>query len=340
MVKVSIIIKALNEESNIRRAIESSLAATASLDGEVIIADSCSTDGTIEVAKRFPASIVQLRRADERCCGIGPQLGFQHSLGHYVYILDGDMELKADFLKKAVAILDSEPDVAGVGGYIHEMRVDNLEVKGRVKRHGRARPKSMLDVGCLNGGGLYRRAAIAAIGYLSDRNLYAFEEYDLGARLRSKGWRLVLLKDKAVDHFSYEMGTWPLLWYRLCSGRFLSSGQLFRAAIRGHYAMQVLREVRTIPIDLGVWLYWACLVIASYEVGSRIFVLLGLAAPLILMTIRTGSIKLALFSVLTWHISAIGFVIGFCKRRKQPAALIESTVLQHAPAHRPIEIVN
>jgi GT2 family glycosyltransferase len=340
VVKVSIVIKALNEESNISRAIESSLAAVADYDAEVIVADSVSTDGTIAVAKEFPASIVQLRHADERCCGIGPQLGFQHSLGDYVYILDGDMELKADFLKKAVAILDSEPDVAGVGGYIHEVRVDNLELKARLKRHSRVRRKNMVDVKCLNGGGLYRRTAIAAVGYLSDRNLYAFEEYDLGARLRINGWRLVLLDDKAVDHFSYELGTWPLLWHRLRSGRFLSSGQLFRAAVEGHYGGRILREVRTVLIDLGMWVYWACLLVASYELGARIIIPLGLAAPLVLMTVRTGSFKLALFSVLTWHISAIGFVLGFFKRRKQPAAPVESTIIQHAPAHRPAEAVN
>lgn len=340
MVKVSIVIKALNEEANISRAIESSLAAVASYDGEVIIADSVSTDGTIGIAKNFPASIVQLRHADERCCGIGPQLGYQHSLGDYVYILDGDMELNADFLNKAIAILDSEPQVAGVGGYIHEMRVTNLEVEGRVKRHSRASLENMRDVGCLNGGGLFRRKAIAAVGYLSDRNLYAFEEYDLGARLRIKGWRLVLLKDKAVDHFGYQMGTWPLLWHRLRTGRFLSSGQLFRAAIEGHYARHVVREVRTVPIAFGVWLYWACLLVASYELSARIIIPLGLAAPLVLMTVRTGSLKLALFSMLTWHISAIGFVLGFFKRRRQPAAQVESTVIQPAPVNRQAEIMS
>jgi glycosyltransferase involved in cell wall biosynthesis len=54
MAKVSIVIKVLNEEFNIRRAIESSLAAVAHHDGEVIVADSVSTDQTIEIAKQFP----------------------------------------------------------------------------------------------------------------------------------------------------------------------------------------------------------------------------------------------------------------------------------------------
>ena len=42
----------------------------------------------------------------------------------------------------------------------------------------------------MNGGGLYRRSAIEQTGYLSDRNLHGYEEFDLGIRLRDAGWQL------------------------------------------------------------------------------------------------------------------------------------------------------
>jgi GT2 family glycosyltransferase len=328
--KVSIVIKVLNEEPNIRRAIESSIAAVAGHDGEVIVADSVSTDQTIQIAKEFPTSIVQLELASERCCGIGPQLGYQHSSGEYVYILDGDMELKAPFLERAIDILDREPAVAGVGGYIHEMRAENLEVQGRIKRFSRMRTKDLLDVDCLNGGGLYRRSAIMDVGYLSDRNLHAFEEYDLGARLRVKGWRLVRLEDKAVDHFSYAVGTWQLLWHRLRSGRFLSSGELLRAAIDGHYVKQVMREVRMVSLAIGVWLYWGFFLLVSHWVSGTATLLIALGAPIIVMALRTRSLQLGIFSVLTWHIAAVGFLVGFFRMRRSPHAAVDSKILQLA----------
>lgn len=331
MAKVSIVIKALNEELNIRKAIESALAAVAGYDGEVIIADSASTDRTVEIAKQFRVSIVQLEHANERCCGIGPQLGYQHCSGEYVYILDGDMELKAPFLERAIGILDREPAVAGVGGYIHEMRTENLEVQGRVKRFNRIRRKDLLNVDCLNGGGFYRRSAIMDVGYLSDRNLHAFEEYDLGARLRVKGWRLVLLEDKAVDHYSYATGTWRLLWHRLRTGRFLSPGELLRAAMDGRYLTRVLREVRILPLAIGVWLYWGLFILSSRWVFGVATLLAALAAPVIVMALRTQSLKLGIFSVLTWHISAVGFLVGFFRRRRSPTARIDSKILQRSP---------
>jgi GT2 family glycosyltransferase len=327
MAKVSIVIKTLNEESNIRRAIESSLAAVARVDGEVIVADSASTDQTIDIAKQFPVSIVQLEHARDRCCGIGPQLGFEHSNGEYVYILDGDMELMASFLERAIGILDREPAVAGVGGYIHEMRADNLEVQGRILRFNRMRMTDAFDVDCLNGGGLYRRSAIADVGYLSDRNLHAFEEYDLGARLRVKGWRLVWLEDKAVDHYSYAVGTWRLLWHRLRTGRFLSSGELLRAAIEGHYVKRVLREVRILSLAMGVWLYWGLVLLASHWVSGAAITLIALGMPIIVMAFRTRSLRLGIFSVLPWHIAAVGFLVGLFKRRRSPLH-IDCKILQ------------
>ena len=40
--KVSVIIKALNEEANIARAVESAIRTVASIGGEVVVADSVS----------------------------------------------------------------------------------------------------------------------------------------------------------------------------------------------------------------------------------------------------------------------------------------------------------
>ncbi len=336
MIRVSIIIKTLNEEKNIRRAIESSLDAVAARGGEVVIADSASTDRTIEIAKQFPVTIVQIKNPDERCCGIGPQLGYQYTRGDYVYILDGDMELKAPFLQRAIEILDSEPDVAGVGGYIHEMRVENLEVQGRVKRFQRFRLNQPPRVECLNGGGLYRRAAIEDVGYLSDRNLHAFEEYDLGARLRVKGWRLVLLEDRAVDHYSYAMSSTSLMWHRMRSGRYISPGELLRAAIASHYVGRISQEVRVAQLAVGVWLYWLMVILASRWVPGTAWIvalfLFALVAPMVGMGIRQKSLMLGVYSILTWHFNAVGFLIGLSRRRRPALDRIDSQVLQMSPA--------
>src|SRR5580704_3150841 len=132
---VSIIIKALNEETYIASAIESALASLGEIDGEVILADGGSSDLTIEIARRYPITIVQLNSVDDRSCGSGAQLGFQYSSGRYLCLIDGDMRLHDGFLTAAIRFLDDNPTVAGVGGNIIECEIANLEFEQRNRRH-------------------------------------------------------------------------------------------------------------------------------------------------------------------------------------------------------------
>ncbi len=331
---VCVIIKTFNEEENITRAIESSIKALAACDGEVIVADSASTDRTIEIAMRFPVTIVQITRPSERCCGVGPQLGYQYSNSEYVYVLDGDMELDADFLGRAVDFLDREPQVAGVGGYVHEARVPNLEFAARVRRQRKWQPQDgAAEVGYLVGGGLYRRTAIDAVGYLSDKNLRAFEEYDLGVRLRKRGWRLVRLPDHAADHYAHQMDTFQLLSHRARTGYILGIGDLFRAALRGGYVHTLLLELRIANLAVGVWLYWGGVFLIALMLNGKVDVLiifLAAAVPILIMAARLRSIRLGFFNVLSWHVSALGLLLGFLRRTTSPRDRIQSRLFQTA----------
>lgn len=332
MVKVSIIIKTLNEEANVARAISSCLAAIEPHCGEVILADGGSTDRTIEIAMQFPVKIVQLQNPAEQRCGIGPQLGYQHSSGAYVYILDGDMALDPAFLKAAIDCLDQHPSVAGVGGSLREMRPNNLEWQSRRRRRNRLQARGEPVVMCLDGGGLYRRSAIEQVGYLSDRNLHAFEEYNLGVRLRLKGWQLVRLTDHAIDHYGYALGAYPLLWRRIRTRYFLGTGEALRAAVEGGYAKTIVSELRAVRVYGFVLALWTAVAVALLLGTSGIWVgILLMAAcvlPVAAMTVVTRSFSLGLYGVIVWHIFLFGLIVGAFRRRAPPTEPIRSRVLQ------------
>ena len=223
---VSIIIKALNEERRIALAIESALAALVGIDGEVILADGGSTDRTIEIAQKYPIVIVQLNRIEDRCCGSGAQLGFQYSRGQYLMLMDGDQQLRPTFLPAALAALRQDPKLAGAGGAIVECNVDNEEYEQRSRRidpDGRAGPVTRL-----NGSGLYRRTAIASVGYLTDRNLHGGEELDLGSRLHAAGWALTKIDGPIVDHHPHIGNAYRLLLRRIRNKNASGAGELFK----------------------------------------------------------------------------------------------------------------
>ena len=227
--RVSIIIKALNEEARIEETIVSALRAVASVGGEVILADSCSTDRTVALARRYPIHIVQLEHAHERCCGVGPQLGYQHSVGEFVYILDGDMQMLEGFLNQALTFMELHPNVAGVGGRVVEKNTQNLEFIARSERM--AAHMSPGSVDRLDGGALYRRSAIEAAGYFSNRNLHSYEEFDLAIRLRDLDWQLWRLPVDAVNHYGHDEPPYQLLMRRWHSRYICGLGELVRASL-------------------------------------------------------------------------------------------------------------
>jgi glycosyltransferase involved in cell wall biosynthesis len=329
--KVSVVIKALNEEAFIARAIESSLAALAKADpgGEIILADCLSQDRTVEIGSAYPIRIVQLQNPADRGCGTSPQLGFQYAAGAYVYLMDGDMELHAEFLSAALQAAEADLGLAGVGGIVREMHVENLEFTSRA-----ARPRADLRPGTvdrLDGGGLYRRAAIETVGYLSDRNLHAFEEFELATRLRAKGWRLARLDRIAVDHYGYRNNAYRLLWQRVRSGYAGGAGELARATLGKPSFVDVVLSIRTLWTTAFViaWLAVILLVLALVDDIGQAATLAAaiLVAPAAVMALRRRSLQLGLYAVVVWIAYTVGSLRGFLAARKDPAGWIPSRLL-------------
>jgi GT2 family glycosyltransferase len=330
---VSVIIKAYNEEDNICAAIESSLAAVAEVGGEVILADSNSTDRTVELASRYPIRIVQLVHAHERCCGAGPQLGYQHSRGDYIYIMDGDMQMVRGFLPQALVFLAQHPEAAGVGGRLVELNEESLEYRERAARNSAHLAPGEVDR--LDGGGLYRRRAVEEAGYLSDRNLHAYEEFDLAVRLRALGWKLWRIPVDSVTHYGHDAPPYELLMRRW-RGRYVGgAGELVRAAAGRPSQRLVLRGLRELRIYTGVLVWWALLagvlfLPAALATRAAVFAAVA-AAPFVLMTWRKRSLRRATYSVVSWCFNAAGLVRGVLSRRAPAREPIPSVVVHEPP---------
>lgn len=334
---VSVIIKALNEQARIAPAIESALAALAAVGGgEVVLADSCSTDRTVQIAAAYPVRIVQLLDARERCCGIGAQLGFQHARGEFVYLMDGDMQLEPGFLEQALAFLAQHPEIAGVAGQVVERNLTSLEYRERSLRMRAAEPHRVPGaVSRLDGGALYRRLAIQEVGYLSDRNLHSYEELDLAARLRARGWKLWRLPVIAIRHQGHAAPALRLLWRRWVSGYACGSGEVLRAAIGQPWLRLVLRDLRELRLYAGVWAWWLLLVAVAAWPGSSLawrgaVLALTASAPLLAICVRKRSVPRGAYALASWCVNAAGLARGLLRARRSAQAPIASRTLREA----------
>ncbi|MBX9635803.1 MAG: glycosyltransferase family 2 protein, partial [Magnetospirillum sp.] len=297
MLVLSVVIKAFNEEKNIAACIRSVIAATSAWNTEIIVADSCSQDRTVEMASALPVTVVRLANSAERSCGAGGQLGYQFARGKYLLMLDGDMELVPGFLEEAMAMLETHPRLAGVGGLLEE-RSQTLEFIQRS-----ARPDSSYNLGevqHLNSGGLYRVEAIRDVGYFTNRNLHSREEFELGLRLRTSGWTLARIGTVAVHHHGHTISSWRLLKIRWRSKYFHGYGELLRSAFgQPHF----LPALWTSLLFMAVVLWWGALLavtVMRVVTGDQAFVLAALALlifPLAVLLVRKRNLAVAVYSM-------------------------------------------
>ena len=274
---LSAIIITKNQEWNIERLIESILRGTAMLDNvEIILVDSASTDATIELAQKYPIRIIQLHAAQRLTAAAGRYIGYKHSTGKLILFLDGDMELDAAWLPKAMNVLENHPDIAVVSGLIIDLPKDAVSP---VREPAQTAPeKEFFQVKYTGGAAMHRRDVIEKVGSFNPY-LYSDEEPDLCIRIRQQDHRIVRLYHPMVNHYTDPPGgIWSLVgrWRR---NLYLGAGQNLRYKWGTHLFWPYFKErgYGCVPLGgilLGVaffawalrtgrlsW-FWGCLLLA------------------------------------------------------------------------------
>jgi len=287
---LSIVIITRNEAQNISRCIESALVAADPFPGtEIVLVDSASTDGTIDIARRFPVSVIQLRPDWPLTPGAGRYIGTLATSSEYILFLDGDTQVYSDWLPQALDFLRQNLEVAGVGGTLDEFYLDE-EGQPAGEVYHRYSVRRATQVTALGGNGLYRRAALDRVGtfhpYLAWR-----EEAELALRLRKAGYTLWQLPLSMAQHLSSPRSTFREAMRRFQVGFYPKAGRTLRAAYKQRFAGQFAREflmnylvtggylliglVALVGVLAGcgqwlrAWLIVSAVVFAAYSVRKR-----------------------------------------------------------------------
>ena len=119
---VSILLLCRNEAVFIRRAIRSVLAQTIDRAVEIILMDDASVDGSAEIvqaemaaANRAEFSLKIVRSDNNLGNGVAFVTALEAARGQFYHVLDGDdFWVDPDKLRRQVALLDAQPNLAGV----------------------------------------------------------------------------------------------------------------------------------------------------------------------------------------------------------------------------------
>lgn len=321
-IRVSILIKALNEEEKIARCLAAAVREAKAASGEVILVDSLSTDHTVEIAQTFPIRIVQFKNGVDRSCGAATQLGYQYARGDYLYVLDGDMELQPGFILQALEYLDANRMVAGVGGLIVDVQISTPADRRRLQQYSSIKESKSLDH--LGGGGLYRRTAIVEVGYLANRWLKAAEEADLGLQLRSKGWRLMRLPIPSVMHVGHDESGIKMLRRLWNNGRMQAYGVLLRNAFMHPWWWASVRHAWFVFAAPALYLANISLALLLFSIDINMSIVMWASTFFI-----WGQVFLAIWvkkrifadvvlAIVAWHFYAIAAAIGFFRKVENP----------------------
>jgi glycosyltransferase involved in cell wall biosynthesis len=109
-IAVSVVIPCLNEADNIEECVRRARRAleAAGLQGEMIVADNDSDDGSAELAEAAGAYVVH---EPERGYGSAYMAGFAAARGRYIVMADADLTYDFDEIPRFVAALDDGADV-------------------------------------------------------------------------------------------------------------------------------------------------------------------------------------------------------------------------------------
>lgn len=280
--------------------LERCLASLVGAAEQVVYVDSGSTDDSVQMAKALGVEVVELDMSIPFTAARARNEGFarlQRLLPamRYVQFVDGDCEVVEGWLSRALAFLDTRPEVAVVCG----------------RRRERFPQRSIYNLLCdlewdtpigeakaCGGDALMRADAFAAAsGFRAD--LIAGEEPELCVRLRANGWKVWRLAEEMTLHDAAmtRFGQW---WRRTLRGghAFAEGAFLHGAAPEKHW----LRESRRAWFwGLGVPL---ATVIAILMLGwSGLLLLLVYPLQVVRLARRGGRSKrenwlLALFLVL------------------------------------------
>lgn len=240
---------------------------------QVVYVDSGSTDGSVELARRFGAHCVALDMSRPFTAARARNAGVQALLEllptvEFVQFLDGDCELQPQWLGEGVAFLMQHPDVAVTCGRLRE-RNPQGSVFNRLCDWEWEAPEG--DSKACGGNALMRLSAFQAAGGFREQ-LIAGEEPELCVRLRRAGWRVHRLGAEMALHDA-AMTRFAQWWRRTMRGghAFAEGAWLHGMERERHWVPETARAVfygGVLPVAIAVLAIfaspWFLLVLAVY----------------------------------------------------------------------------
>ena len=256
--KITLYIPCYNAKIFIGKCLEGVLRQTCKIDEILVIDDGCK-DETVEIASGYPVKII--RHEKNKGLAAARNTAFKNATGDFVASLDVDCVPEPDWLEKIMPEFNDEK-VAGVGGRLLEKFTANAADKWRAMNMPQHWGEKELEEPefLFGSNNVFRRSAIAEVGYYNDKCGNNGEDYEISQRLKKIGYSLVYQPKAVAYHLRRDNmlsvyrthWNWYLGWYRPCnlSNIFFRTKHNLRESKRRLLEDFRMHYYKVIPIDL------------------------------------------------------------------------------------------
>ena len=219
----SIIILTYNSEKYIENCLKSIFEQTYD-NVELIVIDNCSKDNTVDKIRNSKFEIRNFKFIENSInlgYAGGNNVGIRQSRGEYVFIINPDVILDENYVRKIVDEFGKDPQIGSVQAKVYQMNngiktnlIDTVGFKffksGRIIDEGqgdedKGQFNQVKEVFGVNGAAAaYRRMTLNDIKYKEeyfDEDFFCYtEDFDLAWRMKNKGWKCLYVPEAILWH--------------------------------------------------------------------------------------------------------------------------------------------
>ncbi|WP_022979971.1 glycosyltransferase family A protein [Ideonella sp. B508-1] len=275
-----------NEGERLRRCLQSVVRQGCPM----VYVDSGSVDGSAELARTLGAQVVELDPAQAFTAARARNEGWQLALQQwpaaaFVQFVDGDCEVRENWIATAHAHLLAHPDVAVVCGRRRERHPESSKYNQLCDLEWGVPPGEARAFG---GDAMVRAQALRETGGYNPA-LIAGEEPEWSVRLRQSGWKIQILSAEMTWHDADMHRFWQ--WWQ----RSKRAGYAYAEGVAMHGAPPERHGVRELRRAVGWGLLLPAVVLVSVVSGGT-----WAAALLLLYPLQWARLALARNSPRRW----------------------------------------
>lgn len=184
--KITIGIPSYNQQDFLSDAIQSALDQT--VKSEIIVVDDGSTDGSLEIAQKFPVKVVsQVNKG----LASARNTAIMNMSGDYFFPLDADDMMKENCIEKILEVIESTDADIVAPSFKHFGMYNSEMILGQ-------EPVTFKDFMAANRIAYFsaiKKSKLLEVGGYSPRMVWGYEDYHLWVDLLKRGAKLVIIPD-------------------------------------------------------------------------------------------------------------------------------------------------